>query len=440
MNEDTRGRIGFWIATALVLGNMIGSGVFLLPASLAPYGGLALPAWLLAACGSILLALVFADLARAAPLSGGPYAYARLAFGEFAGFLVAWVYWLSIWCGNAALAVAFVGYLDPFVPGVVRTPASAAALAIALVWLLAAINALGVRPAGRVQVVTTALKILPLALVAVVGLLHLDAAHFAVPARPPSALGLDLFAAVALVMWAFTGLDAATIPAHHVREPERTIPRATVAGVVLAAAIYIASTIGVLGILDPTELGSTTAPFAEAARRTLGSPAALLVAAGAAVSVFGTLNGWTLVVGQLPLAAARDGLFPAAFGRLSSRGTPAFAIGLAAALTSVLIAANYTRGLVGLFTFTILLSTLGSLVPYAFSAIAGFLVGGGGRASGAAPGGRGAGLVRGLAFAYVLLAIGGAGTETIFWGFLLLLSGLPFYVWVVRGRAAGASA
>jgi APA family basic amino acid/polyamine antiporter len=440
MSLEARGRIGFWIATALVMGNMIGSGVFLLPSSLAPYGGLALPAWLLAACGSILLALVFADLARLAPLTGGPYAYARLAFGDFAGFLVAWVYWLSIWCGNAALAVAFVGYLDPFVPSIVRAPASAAALAIAVVWLLAGVNVLGVRPAGRVQVVTTLLKILPLALVAVVGLVHLDPAHFAVAARPPAAIGRDLFAAVALVMWAFTGLDAATIPAGHVRDPGRTIPRATVAGVVLAALIYIASTIGVLGLLEPSALGSTTAPFAEAARTVLGGPAALLVAAGAVVSVFGTLNGWTLVVGQLPLAAARDGLFPAAFGRCSSRGTPAFAIGLAAVLTSALIAANYTRGLVGLFTFTILLSTLGSLVPYAFSAIAGFLAGGRAGAPAPVPGGRRAALMRGLAFAYVLLAIGGAGTETIFWGFLLLLAGLPVYAWVVRGRPAGASA
>jgi APA family basic amino acid/polyamine antiporter len=227
-------------------------------------------------------------------------------------------------------------------------------------------------------------------------------------------------------MWAFTGLDAATIPARHVRDAERTIPRATVSGTSLAAAIYIVATVGVMGILPPAAHARTTAPIADAARSVHGDTAALLVAAGAAVSVFGTLNGWTLVGGQLPHAAARDGLFPAAFGRLSGRGTPSVAIVVAAALTTSLIAANYTRGLVSLFTFTILLSTLGSLVPYAFSALAGFLIG-------PAPIRRRA-LVKSLAFVYVLLTIAGAGTETIFWGFLLLLAGLPFYVWVVRGR------
>src|SRR5215510_4839443 len=146
---------------------MIGSGVFLLPASRAPYGGLALAGWVLSAAGSVLLSIVFARLARVNPAAGGIYAYTRTTFGDVAAFFVAWGYWISIWCAEAALAVAFVGYLDPFVPSLVRNPASAAAIAVALVWLLTAVNIGGLHTAARVQVVTTLLKIVPLVAVAI---------------------------------------------------------------------------------------------------------------------------------------------------------------------------------------------------------------------------------------------------------------------------------
>ena len=433
---NTKREIGFLTAVALVMGNMIGSGVFLLPASLAPYGGISVIGWLVSAVGAVLLALVFAQLARLAPVAGGPYAYTRMAFGDFAGFLVAWVYWLSVWSGNAAIAVAFVGYLDPFIPGLVRDPASGAGLAIAAVWILTGVNVLGVRQAGQVQIVTTALKILPLALLGVAGLVVLDRTHFAVTQSNAAAIGRDVLATVTLTMWAFTGLDAATIPAGHIRDPERTIPRATLTGTLLTAAIYIISSVAVMGIVPPAALAKTTAPFAEAAGIVFGGAAALVIAGGAAISAFGALNGWTLVVGQVPQAAARDGLFPAAFGNNSRSGTPATAIIVSAALATVLIAANYTRGLVGLFTFTILLATLGALIPYAFAALAGVLIEVKKAGSSDRPPttSKRQAFMGGVAFLYVLCAIAGAGFETVFWGFLLLLAGLPLYVYVVLTR------
>ena len=140
--------IGIWTSVALVMGNMIGSGVFLLPASLAPYRGISLIGWLVSAAGSIFLALVFARLARFNPATGGPYAFTRMAYGDLAGFLVAWGYWISIWSTNAALAIAFVGYLDPFIPTLVRNPAWAATLAVALVWLMTAVNIMGIAARG----------------------------------------------------------------------------------------------------------------------------------------------------------------------------------------------------------------------------------------------------------------------------------------------------
>jgi len=418
--------LGFWAAVSIVMGNMIGSGVFLLPASLAAYRGLSLAGWLVSAAGAVMLALVFARLSRQYPVAGGLYAYTRAAFGDTAGFLVAWGYWLSTVGTLAALAVALVGYLDPFVPSLVRTPAAAALLAIATIWIVIGVNVAGVALAGRVQIVTTALKLLPLVVVGIGGLFFVDTAAFALPSSATTSVGSQLMAVVTLTLWAFLGLECATIPAASVRDPERTIPRATIVGTLFTAIVYVASTVGVMSLVPPDALAASTAPFADGARRLAGDWGGNLVALGAAVSCLGALNGWTLVVGQLPMAAATDGLFPEVFARVSSRGTPMAGMIVAGVMSTVLVAMNYSRGLVELFTFIILLSTLSTLVPYVFCSLAVWLMPGQPVPSGAAA------AVAVLAFLYAMLAIIGAGAETVFYGFVLLLAGLPVFVWLRR--------
>jgi basic amino acid/polyamine antiporter, APA family len=411
------------------MGNMIGSGIFLLPSSLSTYGGIGLLGWLVSAIGSILLALVFAQMSRLRPASGGPYAFTRLGFGDLAGFLVAWGYWVSVCCGNAAIALACVGYLEPFAPSLVHAPLVSAAMAAACVWVLTAVNVWGIREAGLVQVVTTILKLLPLVLVGAAAFVAFNPAPFAIAVTGTRAIGAQLSTAAAMTFWAFGGLESATIPAADVADPQRTIPRATMVGTALTAVIYIVSTVGVMSVMPVDLLRTSTAPFADAARAFAGDWAADLVAAGAAIACFGALNGWILISGQVPLAIAGDGLFPRVFGAVSARGTPARGLVISSVLTTGLIALNASRGLVELFTFIILLGTLNALVPYVFSSLAGFLID---RREGA----RGAsGLIGALAFAYSLWMIGGAGTEVVYWGFLLLLSGLPVYVWVVRHQS-----
>jgi basic amino acid/polyamine antiporter, APA family len=419
------------MAVALVMGNMIGSGIFLLPSSLAPYGGLSLVGWIVSTIGSLALAAVFARLARLDPVAGGPYAYTRRAFGDLPAFLVAWGYWISIWTGLGALAVAFVGYLTPFFPVLVRAPVAAAFASIGALWLLIVVNVIGVRTAGWVQLVTTIVKLLPLGAVGLFGLLHFDATHFAIAQTDMRSLLAGVPAAATLTLWAFMGLESATVPAESIHEPDKTIPRATIVGTCLAAVIYIVSTIGVMSVLAPATLGQSAAPYADAARSLSGGWAASAVALGAAVSCFGALNGWTLLVGQLPVPVARDGLFPQPFARMSSRDTPAFGLIIAGILTTVLVSLNYTRGLVELFTFFILLSTLNTLVAYIFSSLAVFMLQD-------APGSQrlpaGGAMTAALAFVYSLWAMKGAGQETVYWCFLLLMCGLPVYVFIVRQR------
>jgi basic amino acid/polyamine antiporter, APA family len=204
------------MATALVIGNMIGSGVFLLPASLAAFGGISIVAWLFTATGAFLLALVFARLGRVQPRTGGPYAYTRHAFGDFVGFQTAWAYWIAAWVGNAAIAIAFVGYVgyffDVFADTTTGAKLAQAGLAAAAIWLLTWVNVRGVRQAGIVQTATTVVKLVPLAAVALLGLFWMDGGNF----TPFNASGDSNFgaitAAATLTLWAFIGLESATVP------------------------------------------------------------------------------------------------------------------------------------------------------------------------------------------------------------------------------------
>jgi APA family basic amino acid/polyamine antiporter len=419
------------MAVALVMGNMIGSGIFLLPASLAPYGGLSLVGWVASAGGAATFALVFARLSGLEPAAGGPYAFTRRAFGDLPAFLVGWGYWIAIWTGLGALAVAFVGYLTPFFPALAANPGLAASAALAALWTMVAVNVAGVRSAGWVQVITTVLKLVPLVGVGLFGLLYFEPDRFVIAATDVRSLWTGVPAVAALTLWAFLGLESAAVSAGAIENSERAIPRATIIGTALVALVYVTSTVGVMSLLDPAALGQSAAPFADAARTLGGEWAARAVAAGAAISCLGALNGWTLLVGQLPLAVARDGLFPRVFARISSRNTPAAGILIGGVLTTVLVWLNYTRGLVDLFTFFILLATLNTLVPFAFSSLAVFLWHGPDRPRELS---RGTAVAAALAFAYSLWAMGGAGKETVYWGFLLLMCGLPVYVFVVRHR------
>jgi APA family basic amino acid/polyamine antiporter len=427
-------KIGLWIATSLVVGNMIGSGVFLLPASLAPFGGISILGWIFTSIGALMVALLLARLGRMMPAAGGPYAFTRAGLGDLPAFLVAWGYWISIWTGNAAISVAFVGYMAVFFPALAQVPALGAGSALVAIWFLTAVSAWGVREAGIVQLVTTILKLLPLLAIGTLGLLYVEPANF----QPFNTSGESNFHAItataALTLWALLGLESATIPADSVKDPSRTIPRATIIGTLVTVGVYILATVGVMGILPPDSLGQSTAPFADAATRIWGARAGSLIAAGAAISAFGCLNGWILLQGQMPLAVAMDGLFPQVFSRLSSRGTPVPGLVISSILITGLMALNFTASLVEQFTFLILLATICTLIPYVLSAISELVIFVRDREKFSGERLTGASVIAVLALAYSLWAIVGAGRDTVFWGFLLLLAGVPFYWLQLRRR------
>jgi APA family basic amino acid/polyamine antiporter len=427
---DSRPTLGLWMTTALVIGNTVGSGIFLLPAVLGAYGSISLVAWLFTATGSLMCALVFARLSRRLPRAGGPYAYTREGFGEFTGFLVAWGYWISCWTTNAALAVAMVSYLTVFWAPLGTNALLAGVTAVGSIWLLTFVNALGVRPVGMLQVATTVLKLTPLVGVAAFGLFYLDTSNFVPFNASELSAGNALTACVALTLWAFLGIESATIPAEHISHPERTISRATLMGTGGIAVLYIAGTAAVMGILPQSRLAASTAPFADAAEAIWGSWAGYAVAAGAILSCFGALNGWILNTAQISQAVAKDRLFPEVFGRLSRRGMPLFGLLVSSILATLLVAVNYTKGLVEQFTFIILLATMTALVPYVFSAASSLIQMSRDRKERGRQLSRAALMVSVLAFLYSVWAIAGAGHEIVYWGFLLLLAGIPVYIFM----------
>jgi basic amino acid/polyamine antiporter, APA family len=438
MSARTRKPLGLWMCVALVVGNMIGSGVFMLPASLAPYGWNAVIAWLITIGGALCLALVFARLAQAFPRAGGPFAYTEEAFGRPAGFLVAWAYWISVWVANAAIAIAAVSYASVFVPALAQTPGLAALVTVAVVWAVTAINCVGARAAGWTQLLTTVLKLLPLAAVAgLAGLILLRKGPAAIAPFEPSALSASgVTAAAALTLWALLGVESATIPAEQVDRPQRTIPRATLLGAAFTGLVYLLVSSGVLLLTPVAVLQTSNAPLADFVAYHGGGDLRLLLAAFAAISALGALNGWILLQGELPAAMARDGVFPAWMAKTSANGTPVRAHLLSSTLVTILVLANYAKSLADAFTFMALLSTTSSLFAYLFCSLAVLKLGREGRM----PLSPGLAIVAGVAAVYSAWTFYGAGWSVTVWGLVLLAAGAPLYVWMRHvGRRSSES-
>jgi basic amino acid/polyamine antiporter, APA family len=431
--------LGLAMATALVVGNMVGSGVFGLPSSLASTGPISLLAWVLTGAGAILLALVFANLGRAYPRTGGPYAYTRRAFGDFAGFWTAWGYWIAAWAGNAAIATIFVSYGTVFWPELGKNNLLAFSVGLSAIWLLTLVNMAGVRESGIVQLVTTVLKFVPLLLIGVIGLFYIHSGNFT-PFDPHHTTLAGHWHAITfagtLTLWAFLGLESATIPAEEIKDVKRTLPRATILGTIATTVMYVLATVSVMGVIPASTLANSNAPFADAARQMWGSSLLgvspdKLIAAIAMISTFGALNGWILIQGRIPLAAAEDGLFPKQFAQVSgTRRTPVVGLVVSSVLLTALMAMNYQSSLVDTFTKVIILATLTTLVPYAFASAAQLMLMF--REPDRFSGRRLAldTVIAILAFAYSFWMIYGAGQEYIAQGFLLLMAGIPVYVYI----------
>jgi APA family basic amino acid/polyamine antiporter len=441
MNKEAPGaaagpakELGFWMCTALVVGNTIGMGIFLLPSSLAPYGLNALVGWGITVTGMTVLARVFSRLARMFPQADGPYAYMRTTLGEWPAFLALWCYWISCWITNSALAVGVVGYLGTAAPALARV--SPLVLAMSLLWLFVAFNMLGARTGGRVQVVTTALKLMPMVVVMLLGawlLLADPAAYSRNPPSTPLTFGSAL-AASTIALYAMLGVESAAVPAGRVRDASRIIPRATMVGTLLTAAVYVAVSAVAIMLIPQQELADSGAPFADLLDRFLGQGSGRWLSVFVVVSGLGALNGWTLLTGELTRTMASHGMLPGGLQRLNRFGAPGIGLLATGVLASAMVLMNYSKSLVEGFTFLTLVVTAANLPLYLCCALALVVL----WRKGERTPSRDLLVLGLLGSAYTVFAFVGMGREPFLWGMALAAAGVPAYA-LMRARSAARS-
>lgn len=420
-------KMGLWMLTALVAGNMIGSGIFLLPASLASIGSISILAWIATAIGAFFLAMVFSKLSFLIPKTGGPYVYAREGFGNFIGFQTAYNYWIAVWIGNTAIALASIGYLAVYWPAFTN-PVVSCGSAIAIVWILTIVNIIGVRAAGGLQIITTILKLFPLLLIAMSGWMLFHPEYLTLNFNISHTTNAHAFStAAALTLWSFIGVESATIPAGATDNPQRNIPLATLFGTIIAATIYIVSCTAIMGMIPAPVLAVSTFPFAAAANMLFGHWGEWLVGAGAVISGFGALNGWILLQGQVPMAAADDNLFPKIFAKRNKAGVPAWGIAITSGLMTILLLLSESPNLVKEFEIVILMATLTSVIPYLYTAVAQLIIL---QRTDNKPKEIKSMIVALIAAAYAFWIIFSSGKDIIFYGLIIVFVSIPLYALV----------
>lgn len=423
MTTTDKRPFGFWTATALVVGGMIGAGIFVLPGQLAPYGWTAILGWVVATAGALVLAWVLSELFTARPEATGVVEICGAGLGPLAAVLFGWAYWVGVWSANAVLALTAVRYLAVFWPWLGQSTLASVAAAVALLWAITLLNLDGAKAAGRFQVATTALKLLPLVAVVLIlaGLAASEPGRFAATQHAPFEPA-KLTPVLGLVFFALVGFESAGVAAERVRDPERTIPRATMAGLALTGMLYILVSSGIAFALPEADLAASPAPVAMFVESFWGRAAGLAVAGFAMIASIGCLNGWVLVQGELPLGMARAGLLPAWVGRVSRRDVPVGALLVSSGCASVLILSNASASLASIMTFMLNLTSAATVWLYVGACGAALVLG----------------VKRGFAavgLVFALWVIVGSGLEAAALSVALMLTALPLYLLELRSAA-----
>jgi basic amino acid/polyamine antiporter, APA family len=433
-DKELKRELGLFAAIAIVVGNMIGSGIFMAPQGLAAASNprTTIIAWIITALGSILIALSFARMSVAIPKTGGPIVYTKAAFGEFAAFLIAWTYWIGAWVGNAAIITAFMSYLTYFLPVFGQNRLLAFLASSLILWFFSYINLRGAKEAGIVGIVTTVLKILPLIVFGIIAGVKFNPGNFGTVSSVETAGMSTLPAAIAITLWAFVGLESATVPAGEIKNPEINIKMSTIYGTVITAIIYICISVLAIGGMSQGQLAASNAPLADIINTmTGGTWGGSFIAFGAVISTLGATSGWILTTARSAYAAGEDGLFPAFFSKLHPKyNTPYMALLVSGIGSNLLLIMNYVGGLTAAYNFMLLLATLAFLPSYSFTAAAEILLLKKQREKFNFWNFLKSSFFSLLGFGYSIYAIYGSGSEVVMYGFLLMLLGIPFYVYM----------
>ena len=414
--------------TMLVTGNMMGSGIFLLPASLANIGSIALLGWVVTSLGALSLSLVFVRLRSLNPEAVGLYGFTRAGLGRYAGSQLVYGYWVAIWIGNMAVALSAVGYLSHFFP-ILTSGWNASLAATLLIWLLSLLNLRDIRFIGRFQVVTASCMFLPVLGVSVFGWYYFDLDILVNSFNVAGHSNYHAFSeSLTLTLWSFIGLESACNLAGHAKNPKRDVPFATFLGTAFAAFFYILSTTAMMGVVPTEELQSSASPFSLAAQYVFGNWAGNFVSVIAVVACLGSLNGWVLMHGQIACAAAKDRLLPEIFGRLNQQGSPQCGLLITAAGMSLMLFLTMEPTIQKHFEFIILIAVYLMLLAYLCATLSCFILQ---RRQGKSRH-FGWNFIIFLSFAYCAWGVFGAGFQVFIYGSVLILWGGIMYCWIHR--------
>jgi arginine:agmatine antiporter len=436
MSDPSR-KMSLLQATMLVSGNMIGTGIFLLPVSMASIGGIAVFGWIIAAAGAAALGLAFAKLGELDPQEGGPYAYARDFLGPYVGFQTNYIYWFANWIGNVAIALAVVGYLAEFLSGINSPRASVFAAAV-VIWVLTFANIRGPRVIGALETWTVGLALIPILAIAFLGWFWFNPATFMDGWNVIGGSSMHAISrAASVALWAFMGIESASVSAGVIENPKRNIPLATLLGLAISAVVYLLSCTVIMGIIPNAQLRSSHAPFAEAARMVAGTTGMVIIGLCAILKSLGALGGWMLLVGQSAKAAADDGMFPRIFGRINRHGVPGVGLAVVSVLMTIVLFATMSPTIAGQFDQIINLAVILIVVPYVYASVAVVKVVYDHK-------GRGRTLnffkvVALAAVGYCLWAVIGGDLRTVMQSLVALLLSVPLYPFFMRSMEAAAN-
>ena len=442
-NGGLKRELGLAAATAIVVGNMIGSGIFMAPQGLAAASNpkASMIAWIITSIGSVLLALSFAKMGTAMPKTGGPIVYSRAAFGEFAAFLIAWTYWIGAWVGNAAIITGFMSYFTYFFPVFGENRLFAFLMSSLVLWVFTWVNIKGVKGAGLVGIVTTICKLVPLIIFAGIAAMKFNGSNFGTVSSVEVSTMATIPAAVGITLWSFVGLESATVPAGEIKDPEKNIRLSTIYGTIVTAVIYVVISFLAIGAMPQDKLAGSSAPLADIINFAIGGTwGGTLIALGAVISTLGATSGWILTTARSSYAAAEDKLFPKFFANIHPKfKTPHTSLIVAAVCANILLIMNYVGSLTSAFNFMLLLATLAFLPAYSFTAAAEILLLTKHSANFNVWNFVKNSFMALLAFVYSIYAIYGTGATVVMYGFLLMLVGIPFYVYMKLQNNKGKS-
>lgn len=416
-------KVGLIPVTLMVAGNIMGSGVFLLPASLASTGGIAILGWLVTIIGAVALSMVYAKMSSLDDSPGGSYAYARRAFGPFLGYQTNVLYWLACWIGNIAMVVIGVGYLSYFFP-ILKDPMVLTLTCTAVLWIFVFLNIVGPAMITRVQAVATVLALVPIVATAVFGWFWFSGTTYM---DSWNVSGLNTFGAIqstlSVTLWSFIGVESASVAAGVVKNPKRNVPIATIGGVLIAAVCYVLSSTAIMGMIPNEALKVSASPFGDAARMALGDTAGAVVSFCAAAGCLGSLGGWTLLAGQTAKAAADDGLFPAIFAKVNKAGTPVAGLLIIGVLMTIFQLSSISPNAAKQFGLVSSISVIFTLIPYLYTCAALLLLG---------HGHFGGTLMRYraltfIAFIYCIWAVVGSGATEVMWTLVIMMGITAMY-------------